>query len=175
MSEFCPRCNSPVEFDPDPARLCEVCGWFGDRSEMFDKPPAPKGINPVLAAAQCLELYRDVCRRELVAEQLYDAGDATEADIAKVRAARRHATNAIIELFAVLHRRNQPAKRRILRSPNGLVPWPDDFAQTDRHFNASSEPCDMLVGPCCCGAWHREAEPWVQALLVKHNAEIVDR
>lgn len=171
MAEFCPRCNSPVEFAPDPARLCEVCGWFGDQTEVLDKPPAPQAINPVLAAAQCLELYRDVCRRELIAEQLYDAGNAVEADIAKVRAARRHATNAIIELFAVFHRRNQPAKRRILRT-NGLVPWPSDW--TDRHFNACNEPCDFLIGPCACGAWHDEAEPWVQALLVKHNAEIVD-
>lgn len=25
--------------------------------------------------------------------------------------------------------------------------------------NACSEPCDALVGPCCCGAWH-DAEDW---------------
>ena len=21
-------------------------------------------------------------------------------------------------------------------------------------FNACSDPCDMLIGPCACGAWH---------------------
>lgn len=21
-------------------------------------------------------------------------------------------------------------------------------------YNGSHEPCDMLIGPCCCGAWH---------------------
>jgi len=25
-------------------------------------------------------------------------------------------------------------------------------------YNACSERCDMLVGPCCCGAWHSEDE-----------------
>lgn len=25
-------------------------------------------------------------------------------------------------------------------------------------FNASNEPCDMLEGPCCCGAWHKPGE-----------------
>jgi hypothetical protein len=180
MAEFCPRCTAPLETDGDSSRLCEVCGWFGDSAEALSKPPRPDRINPVLAAAQCLDLYRDVCRKELIAEQIYDAGNATEADIRTVRTARRYATNAIIELFAGLHKlahpQNPPTpqKRRILRSPNGLVPWPDDFAPGDRHYNASNEPCDMLVGPCSCGAWHCEEEPWVQALLVKYNAEIVD-
>ena len=32
----------------------------------------------------------------------------------------------------------------------------------------------MLVGPCSCGAWHTESEDWVQAMLFKHNAEIID-
>lgn len=25
-------------------------------------------------------------------------------------------------------------------------------------YNACSEPCDMLVGPCVCGAYHTEEE-----------------
>ena len=79
MAEFCPRCPAPLETSRDADRLCEVCGWFGDQQEALLAPPASDVLNPVLAAAQTLELYRDVCRKELVAEQIYDAGNATEA------------------------------------------------------------------------------------------------
>lgn len=174
-AEFCPRCTSPLEFSYDADRLCETCGWFGDQSEVLDKPPIPDRLNPVLALVQCLELYREVCRKELIAEQIYDAGNATEADLRKVRIARRHAVNSVVEMFSGLQKlaaaQKQPQKR-ILHRIQGIVPWPADWPR-DR-FNASSEPCDNLVGPCACGAWHDESEPWVQALLVKYNAEIAE-
>lgn len=182
MSEFCPRCTSPLEVGPDPDRLCEVCGWFGDAAETLSAPPKPARINPVLAATQCLDLFRDVCRKELIAEQLFDAGHATESDINQIRLSRRQATDAIVELFATLHRRphlpeasapGASAKIRILRPANGMVAWPDGWLE-HRHFNACNEPCDMLAGPCSCGAWHCESEPWVQEVLQKYNAEIVD-
>lgn len=35
-----------------------------------------------------------------------------------------------------------------------LVPWPEDWPV----YRQSSESCDMLVGPCCCGAWHQPGE-----------------
>jgi len=168
MSEFCPRCTAPLETARDPARLCEVCGWFGDQQEVLLVPPKSDVFNPVLAAAQTLELYRDVCRKELVAEQIYDAGNATEAELQRVHMARRHAANSIIEMFVSL--RNRVVKQQ-LRRINGVVPWPPNW--TDRHYN-SGQPCDTLVGPCSCGAWHQEHEDWVQAMLFKHNAEIVD-
>ena len=25
-------------------------------------------------------------------------------------------------------------------------------------YNACSDPCDMLQGPCACGAWHQQKE-----------------
>lgn len=38
----------------------------------------------------------------------------------------------------------------------------DPFVPLPKHwpkrFNASNEPCDMLVGPCACGAWHSEGD-----------------
>ena len=126
-------------------------------------------FNPVLAAAQALELFRDACRYELMAEQMYDAGDGTEAQLKQVRLSRRQTAHALIEMFVAL--RARPPKRQ-LQKVHGIVAWPEDW--TDRHHNANAEPCDMLVGPCACGAWHDETEPWVQALLVKHNAEIVN-
>ena len=170
MSEFCPRCTAPLETARDPARLCEVCGWFGDQQEALLVPPRGEVFNPVLAAAQTLELYRDVCRKELIAEQIYDAGNATEADLGRVRIARRHAAHSIIEMFVVL--RSRVTAKQQLKRINGSVPWHPDW--TDRHYNATNEPCDMLIGPCSCGAWHQEHEDWVRAILFKHNAEIID-
>ena len=29
-----------------------------------------------------------------------------------------------------------------------------------KNYNGSNEPCDMLVGLCCCGAFHRKTD-WV--------------
>ena len=106
MSEFCPRCTAPLEFAQDPARLCEVCGWFGDWTEVLNTPPKSDVFNPVLAVAQALVLFRDICRKELIAERLYDAGQGTEKEIRQVAIARRDATNALIELFVTLRGRN---------------------------------------------------------------------
>jgi len=170
MAEFCPRCTAPLEISRDADRLCEGCGWFGDQQEALLAPPASDVPNPVLAAVQTLELYRDVCRKELVAEQIYDAGNATEAELQRVRLARRHAAHSIIEMFVTLQDRAAIARQRLLRI-NGVVPWPPNW--TDRHYNGG-EQCDTLVGPCSCGAWHTESEDWVQAMLFKHNAEIID-
>lgn len=33
--------------------------------------------------------------------------------------------------------------------------WPKDWP---RYYNGCAEPCDTIVGPCCCGAWHQEGE-----------------
>lgn len=27
-----------------------------------------------------------------------------------------------------------------------------------KYYNGNSQPCDLLIGPCCCGAWHTEAD-----------------
>ena len=151
MAEFCPRCTAPLETGRDADRLCEVCGWFGDQQEALLMPPTSDVFNPVLAAAQTLELYRDVCRNELMAEQVYDAGNGTEAQLNKVRTSRRHAAHSIIEMFVALRNR---AVRQQLRRINGVVPWPANWA--DRHHNGGREPCDTLVGPCSCGVWHME-------------------
>jgi hypothetical protein len=168
MAEFCPRCTAPLESSRDADRLCEVCAWWGDQQEVLLVPPQGDVFNPVLAAAQTLELYRDVCRKELLAEQIYDAGNVVEADLQRVHIARRHAAHSIIEMFVSLRNR---AVRHQLRRINGAVLWPANW--TDRHYNGG-QPCDTLIGPCSCGAWHMESEDWIQAMLFKHNAEIID-
>jgi hypothetical protein len=108
--------------------------------------------------------------KSLPAEQVYDAGNGSEAQLNRVRVSRRHAAHSIIEMFAALL--NKAARQRLLRI-NGVVPWPANW--TDCHYNGGREPCDTLVGPCSCGAWHTAREDWVQAMLIKHNAEIIDQ
>lgn len=43
-----------------------------------------------------------------------------------------------------------------MTSENNFIPWPDGLPLA---YNGSNEPCDMLVGPCSCGAWHNTALP----------------
>jgi hypothetical protein len=119
---------------------------------------------------EVLDLYRDVCRKELLLEQMYDVGVATETDLQKVRVSRQGAIHSLIEMFVKLRSRPNLPKEVIEKSPSGMVPWPDDWE--DRHYNAK-EPCDMLIGPCSCGAWHREDEEWVKQKLQEHEAVIV--
>ena len=170
MIEFCPRCTAPLEFAQDPARLCEVCGWFGDWLEVLKTPPRDMN-NPILLLAQTLELYREVCHNELLAEHLFAAGQGTEADMRRIRRARRESRGSIIEMFANVLQGQAP-KRQQLKRINSHVGWPEGW--TDRHYNASHDPCDMLIGGCSCGAWHTANEDWVRAMLFKHNAEIID-
>lgn len=37
-----------------------------------------------------------------------------------------------------------------MKEENKLTPMPDVVVV----FNGTSQRCDMLIGPCCCGAWH---------------------
>ena len=60
-----------------------------------------------------------------------------------------------------------------LYKENGMVPWPDGW--DGENHNGTHEPCDMLVGPCSCGAWHHEKEYWVRRALEVHNAIILER
>ena len=170
MAEFCPQCGLPVETDGDESRLCETCGWFGDNSETAKVPPPSDVFNPVLAAVQALFLYRDVCRHELVAEQVFDAGNATEADLRKVKVEARNCLHSLVQLFMAIRHPHQAPPTVLEKGDSGIVPWPEEW--TDFHYNACKEPCDALVGPCACGAWHTEEEIWVRETLARHNTVI---
>jgi len=37
-------------------------------------------------------------------------------------------------------------------------------------YNAHSDPCDVLVGPCACGAWHSKEE-WDYLVFLKKIKE----
>ena len=67
-------------------------------------PPDTGEFNPVLAAVQGITLFRDVCRQELMAEQIYDAVTARKADLRKVKTEARNALHSLVELFTALRR-----------------------------------------------------------------------
>ncbi len=44
---------------------------------------------------------------------------------------------------------------RIIATNNNFLPFPEHWPP---YHNVSTEPCDMLQGPCVCGAWHQLCE-----------------
>jgi len=100
-AEFCPKCFYPLDMIVnDDGRLCAVCDWFGDKSEVCKKPPAPNDLE--LAFAQLLVLYRDVCRMELLAEQLAENSTNYDESLKAVRARASHARHSILYFFHVI-------------------------------------------------------------------------
>lgn len=102
---FCPLCGSPVSksIDDDGSRLCELCGWFGDLSEVLNKPMLSEDFNPVLGAAQGLELFRGQCRRELALELAFDAGLILESDLKLAKTYVRNSTHELITMFTKIY------------------------------------------------------------------------
>lgn len=50
-----------------------------------------------------------------------------------------------------------------------MTPMPIELI--GRYYNGGcTEPCDMIDGPCACGAWHRLDE-WPKELEKEANAE----
>ena len=108
FAEFCPRCGTPVDTSGDETRLCDACGWFGDHTETARRRRTRAQFNPVLAVVQALTLFRDVCRQELVAEQIYAVDSAVEADLRRIKTEARNALHSLVELFTALHRPHAP-------------------------------------------------------------------
>lgn len=56
-----------------------------------------------------------------------------------------------------------------------FIPWPDNWPEYKQHcFSSWSDSCDMLVGPCRCGAWHQPGEfEWKDGVLHRYG-ELVD-
>lgn len=104
-AEFCPKCYHPLEPSEDDARLCGVCSWFGDQSEICAAPPTPDDLE--LAFSQLLALYRDVCRMELMAEQLAEGREGYEKSLRAVRARANHARHSILHLYREIRKRNK--------------------------------------------------------------------
>ena len=100
-------------------RLCDTCGWFGDNAETAKRRRTQATSIPCWPPSRPLRLFRDVCRQELVAEQIYDAGNATEADLRKVKTEARNCPALLVELFTALRRPHAPPPI-VLKHINGL-------------------------------------------------------
>lgn len=48
---------------------------------------------------------------------------------------------------------------------SSFMPMPDGI----KIFNGGHEPCDTLIGPCCCGGWHD-----IEWFLKKHEQYVRD-
>jgi len=164
---YCPRCWYPIVVDTECS--CDLCGWFGDPKEVLPTPG--KDFNLTHAVVQTLECYRQVCRDELMIEQLYDLGEAVERDVNQVRSVTRGMVHQLVEMFVRLKTRPNIVETVLKKYPSGFLPWPEEWA--DYHFNGK-DPCDMLIGPCSCGAWHQESDQWVQEKLIEHQAVIME-
>lgn len=44
---------------------------------------------------------------------------------------------------------------RTIKAPNNFFSYPKHW---EPYYNGTNEPCDMLQGPCSCGAWHSLSE-----------------
>jgi hypothetical protein len=96
-TEFCPKCHYPLDESDDDSRLCVACQWFGDKSEVCKKLPDPTPIE--LAFIQLVTLYRDVCRLELLAEQLAEGHPEHQRKLTYIKMRVSHARHSLLHLF----------------------------------------------------------------------------
>lgn len=102
MTMFCPKCYHPLDDNSDDdARLCPACRWFGDKLEVCENPPAPTNLE--LAFTQLLAMYRDVCRMELLAEQLTESDPKYGHALIAIKARVSNARHSILYLFRETH------------------------------------------------------------------------
>ena len=165
---YCPKCNAEVG-TADEECLCVICGWFGDRSETmighyYDT------FNPLRAAAAILETYREICRKELILEQMYDSGDATGEDIRKIELERRGTVHGMMDMFCKLRAKYETVPiEEIAIGIDGTAEWPDAWSDYVRNGNDGGA-CDTLIGPCICGGTHKEEDQWVIDKMRLHRA-----
>jgi hypothetical protein len=55
---------------------------------------------------------------------------------------------------------------------NNLASMPKEYL--GKFYNACTDPCDMLQGPCACGAWHHQEE-WPDKIQLEVFGNISDK
>jgi hypothetical protein len=50
-----------------------------------------------------------------------------------------------------------------------ILPIPDHWPP---HYNANTSPCDIIQGPCACGAWHQLDDDWVLKNLQQYGVRL---
>lgn len=136
---------------------CQSCGWLGDKTEVLSR--APDGAEQVASFRAILRAYRDICRDELMLEMLGPGSYEVNRSKQLIAGAEQEIVNLFLKTTELI--------TRTLPRINGWVPWPVNWPP---RYNGCNEPCDMLVGPCRCSAWHQEHE--AEELLREHKTEI---
>lgn len=94
-----------------------------------------------------------------------------ERELAAARAERDRKQEGMDVLKAEMLRLRDKWEARLrvleeqaLAGRRGEVPphWP-------KRHNACTDPCDVISGPCACGAWHNLDEPWVEELTSRYG------
>jgi hypothetical protein len=101
MSEFCPKCGKPLQVTPEPDRLCLACGWWGGQCEALTKPPHTGEL--ATSVMQALDLYRDICRKELLVELACEHGNVERHEMQEVRGAVASCLESLLRIFGVAH------------------------------------------------------------------------
>lgn len=61
-----------------------------------------------------------------------------------------------------------------LRVPNEMQVWPEDWPLYKQVcFGSWDSRCDVLIGPCACGAWHSEGEFELKEGVLYRYGELV--
>ena len=102
---YCPCCESLIRLDKSTDQMCEVCGWFGDWSELLSAPTGE--FNVVKAVVTALDLYRDLCRKELFVEDHYVRGKVSLSDLRRSILLRQETTHSMIDMFVRLKNRKE--------------------------------------------------------------------
>jgi len=56
----------------------------------------------------------------------------------------------LTKALALLEKQSEPSEAT--KEGSNLIPMPEKLI--GKFFNSCTEPCDFLIGPCACGAWH---------------------
>lgn len=52
-----------------------------------------------------------------------------------------------------------PVTTTLAAGPRPMIAAPSHWPN---RYNANTGPCDMISGPCACGAWHGLEDEWVR-------------
>lgn len=69
------------------------------------------------------------------------------------------------DAFSAIEKELAEAKESIKRL-QGKAEFDMPVNMQGKHFNAGVDSCDMIDGPCACGAWHN-AKEWIEKLNIK--------
>lgn len=157
QSQVCPECKgekveakNPNSKSGSPIGTCSVCKGEGTLEAYL------RAENKFLRA-RCDQLQNINKHIESADITLHAENDKLKVENDRLKKISKDECS--VSICDNLHTRAEKAEQQIaelqaeieLLKKDHIVPMPPEFF----FHNACSERCDMLVGPCACGAWHR--------------------